>query len=101
MKKRSRLILIITLVSVIMLAGIAYWGYVNYLKPEFLSEDDEKAYAPYGEYGADILNNVYRTDVIWYGKQYPFNYEVPLRFETEYTDEVLKKRTIAGSLILC
>ena len=92
MKKRSGFVLIISLLAGALLVGICIYGYRKVLKPEFFPEEEKRTYDPLGEYEAHYLTDIHRTDIIWYGTQYEFKFESPIRFETEYTDEVLKKR---------
>lgn len=92
MKKKKKIIIAIVLLTLILLVVSGIVGYFKVIKPMFFSEEEEKGYEPLGEYDAHVLTDVYPTDIIWYGKQYEFKYKSNIRYETEYTDEVLKKR---------
>ncbi len=90
---KKRLIVIKTVVALVVcgLLILLISGYMLFWKP-LQEEQDERSWLP-GEKEAYILNELYPTDIIWYGKQYAFDFEVPVRYETEISMPVLKKRS--------
>ncbi len=90
---RKKLILLLLFV-VLTLGGVVFWVY-HIICTNYNSDDnssDWKEGWDIVEYSAYVLREKHPTDIIWYGKWEDYQYEVPVRVETEVSDTILKPR---------
>ncbi|MGN0164785.1 MAG: hypothetical protein ACI39R_01245 [Lachnospiraceae bacterium] len=90
MKKIICILLCVIVVGVLVLVGVKIY------KESEIPEDPNGKYREEGwasgEYEAYLVREKIPTDIIWYGEWPGCDFEVPVRFETEVTDEILKIR---------
>lgn len=94
----KKLIAICCVLIVMMIVFFGVKAYREMHKESYAEQNEEVEGGFPGERGVRILREKDPTDIIWYGKRYaypnryPFEFNVPVRYENEWSDGTLKIR---------
>lgn len=88
--------IVCVLVSILLIGVLALIGKTIYENRNLEVESHDSKYREegwlQGEYEAYFVSQILPTDIIWYGEWTENEFEIPVRFETDVSREVLKIR---------